>query len=407
MAVATKPTLLSLNQFAEIMEVSPFAFNQLDINQMGRTSDCGVWYQWAWQNSDMLNREIVARAISEAEHMLAENMGFWPAPRYTTAERIDYPRPYKKEYWNVWYNSRWKLNSVRTHYGRIWAMGIPAHDVISASEAIVTSDEDGDGIDDWFTVGPIATALTDESEIGVYIRDADRNAWMPMDEECWRIRPVRVVIAGGFVTISGPLWYLVDPALLVPPTPQPINPTIAASFVANLKVQRYYTDTSDQGTVSLEHVACNGTQCSNIEVDACFGERNPNIGIILPEATETSWPLGQPTCCTGNCYYAPDFVSVNYLSGAALSSGGGVVRVDNTMAQMIARLAVTLLPERFCGDCLEHEIEYWREIPSENEIDTLSQNDMDNPLGGVRRGTLWAWHRIVERNSYKRVGAIL
>lgn len=405
MAIASKPTLLSLDQFAEIMQVSPFAINQLDISKLGHITDCGVWYQWAWQNTDTLNREILGYAISEAEHMVAESLGFWPAPRYTTAERISYPRPGHPEYWDVWYNERWKLNSVRTKYGKIWDIGAPVYTVISASTAVVLSDSDGDSVNDTFTIGPIATALTEECEIGVYVRDTDRPANLPADEECWRIRPVKVTISGGNLTITGSLWQLVDPDYYVSPVPTALDPTAAATFLAALKIQRRYTDITDQGSVSIEHVACNGTACSNIEVAACFGSRNADRGTLIPEATETSWPLGAPTCCSGNCYYAPDFVTVNYLSGHSLSQLGDVCRMEHLMAQIVARLAATLVPERYCGDCLEAQFEYWRELPGEDEIDALSDTEAGNSFG-IRRGALWAWRRIQELNHNKKAGAI-
>lgn len=406
MAIATKQTLLSLDQFAEVMAISPFVVNQLDINRLGVSRECGVWFQYSWQDGDSITREVAAYAISEAEHMIAEALGYWPAPRFTTGESIPYPRPYPAEFWDVWYNERWKLNSVRTHYGLISSVGAQAHGAIDDDAAVVLSDTDGDGYNDWFTAGPVPTGVTSECDIGVYFRDADRPVSMPMDEEAWRIRPVKVVISGGNVTVSGSLWKLVDPALLLIPGPVALDPTDPANFVNGVKIQRHYVDTGDQGTCSLEHAACNGAQCSNIEVDACFGIRNAKRGVLIPEATEASWPLGAPNCCSGNCYYAPDFVTVNYLSGKALNLSGGVCRMEHVMAQIVARLAVTLIPERFCGECLEPELDYWRALPSEDEMNAMSLEDSGNPFG-VRRGALWAWKQVNSMNYVKRAGAFV
>lgn len=406
MAIAETRTLLSLDQFAEVMGVSPFAINQLDINELNVTTDCEVWYQWVWQNNETITREVMAQAIAEAEQILATELGFWPAPKYTLDEKISYPRPYKAEYWDVWYNERWKLKSVRTKYGKFWAPGAPVYEVISASSAVTRSDRDGDGVDDWFSVGPIATTATEECEIGVYFIDADRPVMMPMAEEQWRIRPVKVEISGGNVTISGPLWRLVDPDLIVAPGVAPLDPTAAATFVSNLKVQRRYTDSTDQGICSLEHVVCYGEQCSNIEVDACFGERSAERGVVIPEATENSWPLGAPDTCCGSPYYAPDYVQLNYLSGHALNESDGMCRVDHLMAQMIARLAVTLLPDRQCAECSGTQIDFWRDLPTEDETDALTEELASNPLG-ITRGALWVWRHIHELNANQRVGAII
>ncbi len=405
MAFVQSNTLLSLDQFARTMGLNPWAFNQLDVTRMNGRAGCAVWYQYEYQQSQSLTRETIGRAIADAERMLAEALGYWPAPQYVVAEKIPYPRPVQRERWNGWFNERWKLKSVQTHYGLVLRAGVLAESVIDASVDITFSDTDGDGFDDWFESDPVPTTVTDIAEIAAYVRDSDRPEHIMADGDCWRIRPVNVVISGGEVTINGPKWLVTNPNLWIAPEQEKLDPTTAASYLTAIKVGRRYTDTSDQGSVSLEHVNCYGDDCPTIQVPVCFGERDLEAGYLLPEATEASYPLGPPgSCCWSECGYAPDFVTINYYAGYPLRLSGDMLEVDPLHAQMIARLAVALLPEDSCVDCNERQINHWREeLPSEQ----LTFDGLSNPFGTARRGAVWAYKQVLARNHRQMAGAVL
>jgi hypothetical protein len=409
MAIAQTPTLLSIDQFAEIMGVSPLSINQLDIADLGddSESDCEVWYQWPYQKNQTLTREVLAQAIADAEEMIARELGYWPAPHWLENEKISYPRPSQARYWNIWYNERWKLKSVQTRYGKLIATGVRNYGEIDTDAAVTLSDTDGDGEVDWFSAGPVPTGVTDVAEIGVYFREADRpDSWVA-DEEAWRIRPIKVTISGGNVTVEGSLWKLVKPVLQIDPIPEALDPTDTANvFVDGIMIQRVYNDTTTQGTLYLEHVACYGSQCGLLEVDACFGERDREMGYILPEATEADYPLGAPDCCSFDCCYAPDFLTVDYYSGYPYRNHNDMIRMDHLHAQMVARLAVTLLSDESCVECSETQIDYWRApILDDHENASVPFADDANPFGH-RRGALWTWHRVQEMNAKERVTAI-
>ena len=416
MALASSvQTLLSLDEFAQLMGISPWAFNQLDINAMlgDEVVNCPVWYQHEWQRFQTLTRETVARAIADAERMLADALGYWPAPYYTVGEKIPYPTPAQKEWWSFWFNERWKLKDVKTKWGRTITPGILAYDDIEADAAVTFDDTDGDTYDDWFTTAALPTDVVDASEIAAYVRVADRPDSIDADgEEVWRLRPVSVDldVVAGTVTVSGPLWLLVDPLYTIPPYPVPLDPTVlppaaGTHFLDGIMVQRRYTDQAEQGMVYLEQVPCYDPPCVTLYADACFGERNAVMGIVTPEAKATSWPMG-PSCDCRDSYFAPDFVRINYLSGYPLRSEP-LTRVDHLHAQMIARLAAALLPDSSCVECTDVQIQYWREYPRDAAGDNivLSGAGLNNPFG-PKRGAIWAWQRTLDLNERRLVGAI-
>lgn len=413
MALANTPTLLSLDEFASLMGINPWAFNQLDINALlgDQVHTCAPWYQYDWQKAQTLSRETIAQAISDAEGMLAEQLTYWPAPKFVSGEAILYPRPNTPESWSSWWNARWKLKDVKTHYGRMISPGVEAFQTIDASAAITLSDSDGDSKDDTFSTAAIAipggVSVTDAGEIAVYVADADRPGFIDGEEAIWRIRPVKIVLdtAANTVTISGPLWLIVDPDKTLNPAPELLDPTDAANFLTQVKVMRRYVDQSQQGKVVLEQTPCSAPPCVTVEVDACFGERNSEQGIVTPTATGS-----EPTAFSGcqTCNYAPDFVRIHYCSGYPLVSDR-LYRMDPLHAQMVARLAVTLLAEHSCVECSNTQIDYWRSLPGDFKNQTeriMTESEINNPFG-PRNGAVWAWKRVYERAGRKMAGAII
>lgn len=399
MAITSTPTLLALDDWAAIMSISPWAFNQLDVSLLGAGESCDVWYQHTWQRGQTLTREDVARAVADAEAMIAHELTYWPAPKFTVGEKITYPRHYEAAAASHWRSARWQLKSVKTKWGYINIPGIEARTVLSESAAITFSDTDGDGHDDWFTSEAVTTSVSDLEEIAAYIRDEDRpDAVTSETEECWRLNPVRINqdLFAGTVTISGPIWLLVNPQLALTPAPSPLDPTDTATYVAGIKVVRRYVDTSTQGEVIFEQTPCQSSPCETLEVCACFGERDAQMGYVVPHAVGGVSSGG--SCTT--CGYAPDFVRIHYLSGYRLEHSGSY-RMDRLHAQMVARLAATLLPNKSCVTCSEAQIDHWRGTDEDLPFD-----EMSNPFG-AQRGAIWAWKRVMEMNSRKLAGAIL
>jgi len=86
--------LLSLDRYAEILGMDPRWFNTVSHANLpvptGPHCD-PFWFQREWQYVDYVSREELARAIYQAEMMIASSLGFFPAPNWVEAETMRYP----------------------------------------------------------------------------------------------------------------------------------------------------------------------------------------------------------------------------------------------------------------------------------------------------------------------------
>jgi hypothetical protein len=225
-------------------------------------------------------------------------------------------------------------------------IGTISRTVIGANQAYVSSDADGDGVNDTFTI-TIATTETNPDYIGVYFNSATRQDL----DETWRIRPVHVTISGGNAIITGHLAQLVDPALQLTPDPVPLK-VEDLPYVASVDVYSVKPDTTNIGTAYW-----------NSRADLCFSGSSAAIASYEIASRQTSYIRPIITSCYSRGR-APDRVEVNYLSGYPLRNG----KMQAPYAQMIAYLAVSYLPGLSCGcSRVEQILEYWSTTPNDAE----------------------------------------
>lgn len=385
MARASIETLLPIATWGKLMGINPYELDQIGKGfPKDNTAQCEhVFFQYSWQQN-FLSREEVAKCIRMAEERIAEELGYYPAPKYITGEAMPYPQLYNREMRGNGYNSRGKLKAVELNWKKVLGGGILARSDIDLTAAVTLSDTDGDGVNDTFTV-TAPTTITDPNQIGVYFKDIDRNS-EPIDET-WRIRPVRITIASGIVTIKGHCALLVVPDLTLRTNAAVLDVTDAATYVTEVEVHRVYTDdltiTSSQGSAIWE-VACDTPPC-NVELSAlCIGPRQPENGFV--------WVDYNPEGC--NCSGEPDRVSINYLAGEPLVNG----QMSQTMANIVAHLTTALLPVEKCGcERADRIIAYWRAIsPASGEglRPSLTGDLSANPFG-PQRGAVFAWQEVM------------
>lgn len=387
MARSTTETLLPLATWAKTMQINPWEFEQIGtgfpvVNQ----AQCDhVFFQYSWQQ-DFLSREEIAQTIQLAEDMIAEQLHYYPAPKYFRDEAHSYPKTPAIRGWGNGYTANGRLKSVELNWHKVQGGGVLARTLIEAGAAVVLSDENGDGINDLFTV-TVATALTDPAEIAAYFAAADREG--EDVGESWRIRPVKVVISGGNATIKGHSSLLVDPALTTATDPAVLNVTDAATYVGTVDVYRVYRDDSTatglQGNAVWENGDCNDPPCSVGYSPLCIGSRNPDLGWV-----SVNYQL-DGTSCPG---WEPDQVVINYLAGEPLVNG----EMSPQMADIVAHLATALLPVDKCGcERADKIVAYWREVPpagGEGLRSDLVGDFTVNPFG-PQRGAVYAWNRVL------------
>lgn len=416
--------LLPLENWRQIMQFSPFYFFGIgDSTLLKAYEGCSpLTRQYAWQNSDAASRTEVAAAIATAEQRLFDVLDFWPAPAYVR-ETISYP--WQSQAWGRWGN-------VQLGAQHVQAIGVETRASIALASAVTYTDADGDGYMDTFTVGPVATTVTDADEIVLYFVAADRFDG-PDDSadagERWRIAPVRVSLSGGTVTVKGPAWLLVKPITYEGVTNIGANglaPATAvatpAHFATTLDIYRRYADatgttgTTAAATLTWETRPCHGGWCC---CDGCTttqgsvsdpsaiataiaraGLRDPVHGIVsVGEAAYNSTTgLWSETCCT-SCD-TPDRATINYLAGFPLNS---MSHMDRHWQTIVARLAAAELARPICGcDDANKELARWQfdlartSGAGDEAYGAISQDDLNNPFG-TRRGAVWAWRAIQDR----------
>ena len=155
MARASIPTLLSLNYYAQIMGINPmhFAGATTDDYFPLRNTCADLWVQESWQFADMVSRESLAQEIDQAETAIANELGWWPAPKWIVQEVHRYPRFYRKDAYRFGgRNVRNQRVGVGCDYGMIISPGQRASSLIEAGATVTYTDADGDGFYETATV---------------------------------------------------------------------------------------------------------------------------------------------------------------------------------------------------------------------------------------------------------------
>jgi hypothetical protein len=408
--------LLPLDSFRKIIGYHPFHFWGLTNATVPVTSACnGLLKQYNWQGVDAPGRSEIAEAIETAEARLREYLGYSVAPRYAT-ETLSFPRFGAGGEWR-WGSAdadgRWL--SVQLSEGQVQALGVETLTLIDGTVAVVYTDEDGDGLDDTFTLS-VATTVTEPTELAVYFNATDR-----LDNEeagdRWRIQPVQVAISGGTATITGRAWLLVKPIKYEGVTAPALDPDTASNFATTLAVYRRTTNpngttvTTSQGTLIWETApwpswalccgAAPGSADSSSDPAAVaqavarVGLRDAAQGIVSPaQATYDSTTGTWGAVAWGTCR-APDRVTVRYLAGLPLERQQMAV----SWQTIVARLAAAELPVRLCDNNTgSHVLHRWqfdraRSAGVNDEQYSIAPDDLDNPFG-TREGHLYAWRQV-------------
>lgn len=417
---ATMTNLLPLENWRRIIGYNPFHFWGMSNATVPVTSACNaVVKQYAWQSDNAAGRNEIIEAIETAEKRLRDYLGFPIAPEYHS-ETVTWPRYYRANAHRTGdIDPSGRRISLRLPDNKIRAVGVETLTYIG-NAAVVLSDQDGDGLNDTFTA-TIATTLTDVDEIAAYFAAADR-----LDNESagekWRIRPVTATISGGFATVRGRAWLLVDPVLVEGVSTANLDPTDAATLVTTIDIYRRWTNTNgstiatSQGVLIWETLPCHGWWCccsgccssatytptdsstdpaAIAQAVARVGLRDAENGRVTPgeavrNATSGIWSeLSWETC------REPDRAVVRYLAGVPLQNQD----VDKRYQVIVARMACAELSTRICAcDTANREIYRWqydhaRTAGANDEQYAVSPEDLNNPFG-TRAGQVYAWKEV-------------
>ena len=423
MAVGRLPTLLSLDRFALLMGINPAHFNQATpesatTTYMPMTNRCSdLWYQESWiGEADGVGREDLTLAIYDAENDLARELGWWPAPKWTSQDLRQFPRHYRPDVFRIGGSDvRGQRVGVNAAFGKIISPGRRGLTTIGnatiAGGGLAYSDADGDGFSETATV-TIATALTNADEIKVYFGG---QGGAPE----WEIRPPRTrQITGGNFVATFWVWQLIDPDLWTFITTNDnvggINVADTSTLVTTVDVRREFNDVTQASVEFLwepsprnllpvgSACSCGGigcVACSFTTQDGCLHIRNADFGEVVPtpatyNATTAVWDQVAFTCARD-----PDQVTLWYYSGnldQRWLSGLSGQPLSDYWAQAIAWLAISKLERPFCqcGVLTALAKKLQRDMALVDATShSLPFDLLANPFGS-KRGAIMAWQRV-------------
>lgn len=349
---------MTLDTFASIVGVHPLHFNQVEFNGVG---GCGrVWLQYDWQGPTAVSRESVARAISSAEDLLEEYLGFATKPKWYE----DWILPLEGN----------PLVLPRAHY---ISGGRKTIDLIEAGVTVTFSDEDLDGYDETATIS-VATSVTDPDEIVVYYPDENSD---------WQIPTKSITITNGTATIKIAREDLVKKELLEALHPNAVDGTTDASFYDAVDIYRQWSDPSTQCYLRhRDYNCCSGITgceaCTFTEQSACLHSSDRKSSIVNITRADWSTDHFDPVYCNSYTYYAARTSFIAGWTGSPIWD------------QAIAYLALTQLDAGLC-ECptVQKRMDYWTTDlgKSDRTQNYKIPKALDQCPWGYQRGALFAY----------------
>ena len=366
--------LLPLENFRAELGLHPWFFWGLANTKMPINAKCsGLTLEYSWQGSDAAGRDDIRQAIARAEIKLRDYLGFWPAPRYQTADIA------------FWSGSGYLPD------GYVQGLGVEQLDLLGSAPVSMET-RYGTPFPDTFAIS-LPTTLTNPDEIAVFFAANDRLT--PTLESRWELTSLQVSINAGTLTITGPRWLLVRPVLYETPALGILDPADASVFVTTLEV--YHPTITSTGSESATAPFV-GTIMPDPCAPSCCDTTSPmlrqgvvrdsRLGLVAPTQFYLS---GQwvSSCCQIAC--TPDQVQARYLAGYPLEHRQMAAR----WRSVVTKLAAAELKRRVCAcrDAHErlHDLQMDMALEAtETERYRRPDQHMNNPFG-TRLGHIQAW----------------
>lgn len=408
------PTLLPIATWGAILGISPLSLQQVSVSSAYTSvAICGQpTVQYGWGDNARTGREDIARAIATAEALLKEQLGFSVLPAWESEEVNVHDQDWHPEIYPWSGQAVRGMNRTQTlGSGYFLGGGQRNVTVISAGAAIVYTDADGDGYAERATVGPVATSVTDPNQIALFYRAADTPDGTAADD-AWEIRPIKVSISGGAVTITFRRELAVKANLLTPLEPVAVDGTVAGNFLTLCDVYQRFTDPTTSVRFEWEPggwygCSCNGvSSCEScgyqVQLGCLLGHEDRNSIVRIAPATYADGAWSTAGWANNR---APDRTTAWYRAGFRdKSKTRSYYEMDHALAEAVTYLSCSLLERPICGcNNVASAMEQWRYDMAQS-IGTdagstswsVSPSDLDNPFG-TRRGAVWAWKRIKRR----------
>jgi len=386
LARAETVTLLPLDVYANIMGISPCHFNQLQGLKAPLGGGCdSVWDQDA--------REALAWTMYQAEQMIADFLGFWPALKFITGESVPFNLPGVR--------SDWRNAEIETEWKHVDCYGTELLTLKQADATVVFQDLDADPLEREETA-LIGTAMYDTlsacdhaCDVAVFFRVAD-GAEDAADPR-WEIRPIKVDIDGSIMYVTAEaslfvlprLWTLTEADCAYSDDKNKWQWNYEQANLVS-KVDVYCRTCYKETPVSLHWDGvcdCPGV-CEHSTQTACAYATDWKRGFFVPRPA--TWNGTTNVDAAARYSSPPESVIVNYRAGYPLNSR--TCRMDPKLERAVVKLTNALLPEPPCGYC-DAARKRWE--LDRMDVDPLTPEAADMPWDLYTRGALEAW-RIVK-----------
>lgn len=414
--------LMSIEQFAELALLDKWHVAGYCVGEAEAGCNCdnmGTYTELAFQGKT-LSRAEISQAIEEAENLIAQVLGYYPAPKAFVAEVHQYPqqdigrsykqsRPLSRNTLTTRDGKDYK--SVQLHWGFLQGLGLQVDESLGETDSL-TMAAGNQSFTATLTFTP-STALTGDEEYLVYFAESD----LPEDDAytAWQVRDVRCTVAdagGGdyTLTIRGGGYLLMPPAKRFEPYRRwrCLDDATAGNFVTKLQVYIRRLDSTQQGSLQWGKDPCTSANgCNDVTVRGLCLQRDdkPLAPVVRPMPMNyntdlSEWQTYQPNT-------APDWVVANYVAGVPRVNG----KVDPLYAKPIMYLAASLLvtDAANCGCMgLEDRLKQFHDV----EKTTVKEQDLAMPnltakservlaqkkhlegLWGAHYGAVKAWNLV-------------
>lgn len=326
-----------------------WAFNQVDGTQVF-VDPCPQYLQ--------VHRDQIARALSEAQAMLAQYVGYFIRPTYIVDEVVELQPVYRR-------GSDQHHQLLQLRWGFVKALGTRATTLLEADTFVTYSNVYAPSIDDTATVTLTLSEDVALDEIEVFFRVADGapSAANPQ----WRIQPIRIEKNGLDVVITGHRALFVKPNAIWQRPYEGVNqiePRYAdtqdsGDFVTAVDVYRIYPDATNAVQLMSTGTDCN---CLDDAVTTATGYiTNRRLGLFQVACNSCQRCKGQTRR-----------IKVSYIAGEPLDSHGNP---EAAYLNALVRYANAEMPRNPCVVC-DQTTNVWasdRE-PALNTTQTATRN---------------------------------
>jgi hypothetical protein len=409
-------TILSLDKYAKILGINPVFFNggaEIHLAD-GRTlfnmdnAQNDIWPQYSWQNADQVSRDELSRLIRISEEEIIKQLGSFPVPMWTVAERTHLPFHFRPEYQspNMRYDVANNDSQIKTGMSNFISGGRRATTLIDGRASVVYSDPDGDGWDELATISSTVPIGTDVKELKIYYE-----GYGPKEE--YEIRDCKTkVVVNDTLTVTYNAWMMIDPELYeVFPSDDTdgkyVNMDDTNSFVTTVEVYREYNDTTQDHVLFYANNISDGSQTS--QGGFLYPSSGASLDYVSPVEADYNTTTGLWERVYTQCAYS-DYVDLWYYSGMKAYSSN-INSTDDYLpleiATAIAYMATARLERVFYANnnstslasSLREDMLSWETGTVRVTTDIARNNPFGSKVGEVK-----AWTMITKFITSRRFG---